>query len=162
MVHNLLRGRTRGLIVTIFITLLVAVVAGYYISRQSVAPLAGASGIAATSCGQFAATYEHNESEPDHMHDFNAYGLDERQTHPYVTSDYRNWLLDELPGLTTRGTVERYRTVTPSVIAGLLYTLYRVCRTNYEKPFAAVVDTVINDRPGLQAADTYLEGSDAE
>jgi hypothetical protein len=153
---------TRDLIAEILFTLLGVIVTGYFIASQPLAPPANSSGIEASSCGQFAATYEHNESDPDHVHDFNAYGLNEQLPHAHVTSDYRIWLAGNLSGLVTRDTLERYRAVTPSVVAGLLYTLYRVCRVNYEKPFVTVVDMVINGQPGLRSTDTYIEGSDGE
>jgi hypothetical protein len=62
----------------------------------------------------------------------------------------------------TDNTLEKYRRMSPSKLAGLLYTLYRVCRANPEQTFVTVVMAVINDLPGLKPVDAYIEGSDGE
>ena len=161
---------SRDLIARILGALMLAVMGtGYYFSRQpSVTspstPVAGANtaGIEASTCGQFAATYEHNSTDPNHTHDFNAYGINEAQAHAHVTADFREWLSANLSGFFTAQTPEKYRKITPERVAGLMYTLYRVCRANPEKSFATVVEAVLNNRPGLRPVESYIEGSDGE
>lgn len=155
---------SRDLIAKILFTLMLVVMGtGYYYSRKPAAPaVVSVPGIDSSTCGQFAATYEHNSTDPNHTHDFNAYGISETQAHAHVTADYRDWLTGNLSGFVTRDTPEKYRTLSSSRVAGLLYTLYRVCRANPEKSFATAVDAVINNRPGLRPVETYIEGSDGE
>lgn len=146
----------------LFTLMLIVMGAGYYSSRQSPSPVITLPAIEASSCGLFAMTYEHNSTDPNHVHDFNAYGLSEGQNHAHTTADYRDWLRDNLSRFITEDTPEKYRTLTPSRLAGLLYTLYRVCRANPEQPFKTVISTLINDLPGLKPVEAYVEGSDGE
>lgn len=159
---------SRDLIARILGALMLVVMgAGYYFYGRSPAltaptPAANTAGIEASTCGQFAATYEHNSTDPNHTHDFNAYGINEAQAHAHVTADFRDWLTVNLAGFVTQQTPEKYRKVTPDRVAGLMYTLYRVCRANPEKSFATVVEAVVNNRPGLKPVESYIEGSDGE
>jgi hypothetical protein len=154
---------TRELAAKLLFTLMLVVMgAGYYSSRQSTPPVISTPGIESSSCGQFAATYEHNSTDPNHDHNSNAYGITEELSHAHVTADYRNWLGNNLSELVTKDTQEKYRTMTPSRLAGLLYTLYRVCRVNPEQSFVTVISSVLNNVPGLKSAETYVEGSDGE
>lgn len=158
---------TRALAAKAFFALMLAVMgAGYYFTRTPAIPppavSPSVSGVDSSSCGQFAATYEHNATDPNHTHDFNAYGIDETQAHAHVTADYRDWLMNNMSGFVTGDTPEKYRTTTSLKVAGMLYALYRVCRVNPGKSFVTAVDALMNNRPGLRPADSYVEGSDGE
>ncbi len=146
----------------LFAMMVVVIGAGYYFSQSPAPPSRISSGIEASSCGQFAATYEHNSTDPNHSHDFNAYGVTEAQSHAHVTANYREWLGSQLSDYTTENTLEKYLSMTPSKLAGLLYTMYRVCRANPEQSFVAAVMAVINNLPGLKPVEAYIEGSDGE
>lgn len=161
---------SRDLIARILGALMLVVMgAGYFMygrNPDTIPPVpaltSNTAGIEASTCGQFAATYEHNSTDPNHTHDFNAYGINEAQAHAHVTADFRDWLTANLSGFFTAATPDKYRKVTPDRVAGLMYTLYRVCRANPEKSFATVVEAVVNNRPGLRPVESYIEGSDGE
>ena len=155
---------TRDLIGKVLLFLILVVMgAGYYSSRQTASPVVvSVSSIESGSCGQFAATYEHNANDPNHNHNSNAYGITAEQKHVHVTADYLDWLDKNLSRFVTDATPDKYRNVTDATLAGLLYTLYRVCRVNPEQPFPSVISVVLNDLPGLNLADSYVEGSDGE
>lgn len=146
----------------LFAMMAVVIGAGYYFSQPTAPPARTSSGIEASSCGQFAATYEHNSTDPNHSHDFNTYGVTEAQSHAHVTADYREWLDNHLSDYRTEKTLEKYRSMSPSKLAGLLYTMYRVCRANPEQSFVSAVMAVINNLPGLKPVEAYIEGSDGE
>ncbi len=151
---NINRGLTAKVL---FAIMLIVLGAGYFAGRQPTP--ASVPGIETSTCGAFADTYEHNSSDPNHIHITNVYGVNAQGNHTHVTKDYLDWLKSNLSTYTPADQAGEYGKITPAKLAGMLYSLYRWCRASPMDPFVSAIPAVLNKLP---VPDSYVEGQDGE